>query len=97
METTMSRENRYLEQKSEALKLPAKAIYSGEFRDRLFVRVAAYVRVSTDNVEQATSFEIQQAHYNTYVGKQEGWTLVQIYADEGVTGKTPSTAISSTR
>jgi DNA invertase Pin-like site-specific DNA recombinase len=87
MNTETPRENRYIkEQQTEALKLPAKAIYSNEFRDRLFIRVAVYVRVSTDNIEQATSFDIQQAHYISYIAKQEGWTMTQIYAEEGVTG-----------
>lgn len=33
---------------------------------------------------QAESFEIQQQYYNEYIAKHPNWTLVRIYADEGI-------------
>ncbi len=49
-------------------------------------RVAIYVRVSTDNISQTTSFELQKKYYEDFVQKHPNWTLVKIYADEGVSG-----------
>lgn len=49
-------------------------------------RVAIYVRVSTDNVRQTTSFELQKKYYEEFVTRHPNWTLVKIYADEGISG-----------
>ena len=50
------------------------------------LRVAAYCRVSTDSSDQHNSFAAQQNHYNEYIRSQERWEMVDIYADEGITG-----------
>ena len=49
-------------------------------------RVAAYCRVSTDEEAQATSFDLQVKYYTGYIGEHENWVLVEIYADEGISG-----------
>lgn len=49
-------------------------------------RVCAYCRVSTDNDEQLSSFELQQAHYKHVVQDHPNWELKRIYADEGISG-----------
>ncbi len=49
-------------------------------------RVAIYVRVSTDDVRQTTSYELQKIYYEDFVRKHPNWTLVKIYADEGISG-----------
>lgn len=49
-------------------------------------RVGIYVRVSTDDIKQTTSYELQKRYYEEFVAKQETWTLVGIYADEGISG-----------
>jgi len=49
-------------------------------------RVAIYVRVSTDNIAQATSYELQKSYYEEFVHRHANWTLVKIYADEGISG-----------
>ena len=49
-------------------------------------RVAVYVRVSTDNVKQTTSFELQKKYYEDYIRQRENWTLFHIYSDEGISG-----------
>lgn len=49
-------------------------------------RVAVYVRVSSDSINQTSSFELQKNYYTDIVDRHEGWTLVDIYADEGITG-----------
>lgn len=39
-------------------------------------RVAAYVRVSTDNDEQTSSYELQKNYYTEYITGHPGWELV---------------------
>lgn len=50
------------------------------------IRVAIYVRVSTDNIKQTTSYELQKKYYEDFVVKHPNWILVKIYADEGISG-----------
>ena len=50
------------------------------------LRVAAYCRVSTDNDEQATSYEAQVEHYTEYIQKNSDWEFAGIYADDGISG-----------
>lgn len=49
-------------------------------------RVGIYVRVSTDDIRQTTSYELQQKYYEDFVNRHSNWTLVKIYADEGISG-----------
>ena len=49
-------------------------------------RVGVYVRVSTDDVRQTTSYELQKKYYEEFVLKHPKWKLVAIYADEGING-----------
>ena len=48
--------------------------------------VGIYVRVSTDDVRQTTSYELQKIYYEDFVRKHPHWTLHKIYADEGISG-----------
>ena len=48
------------------------------------LRVAAYVRVSTENEEQQTSFEAQYEHYYDYITNHPAWEFAGIYADDGI-------------
>ena len=50
------------------------------------LNVGVYVRVSTDNIQQTTSFELQQKYYENFVKEHPSWHLVDIYADEGISG-----------
>ena len=49
-------------------------------------RVGIYVRVSTDDIRQTTSYELQKKYYEDFVRNHSNWTLVNIYADEGISG-----------
>lgn len=49
-------------------------------------KVAAYVRVSTDDEEQATSYEAQVKHYTEFIAKKTDWEYVKVYADDGISG-----------
>ena len=50
------------------------------------LRVAIYVRVSTTNVKQTSSYELQKKYYEDFVIKHPNWILTKIYADEGISG-----------
>jgi Site-specific recombinases, DNA invertase Pin homologs len=50
------------------------------------LRVAAYCRVSTDHDEQIESYNTQMDYYKELINKKDEWTLVDIYADEAITG-----------
>ena len=65
--------------------IPAKKpidYYDNDIRQR----VAVYARVSTDNVQQMSSYELQKKYYEDFVVHHPNWTLVKIYADEGISG-----------
>ena len=49
-------------------------------------RVAVYARVSTDDPNQTSSYELQKNHYEDMVNEKPNWDLVGIYADEGISG-----------
>lgn len=65
--------------------IPAKSSENLETSNTIR-RVAAYVRVSTDNDEQTSSYELQKNYYTKYIKVQPGWEFAGIYADEGISG-----------
>ena len=70
---------------SKRIHIPAKPKITLTGNDSHF-RVCAYCRVSTDNDEQLSSFELQQEHYQQVVKDRPNWELKHIYADEGISG-----------
>ena len=48
--------------------------------------MAAYCRVSTDQLEQLSSYEAQVNYYTNYIENHPDYELAGIYADEGITG-----------
>lgn len=50
------------------------------------LRVAVYARVSTDDPNQTSSYELQKNHYTDLIDHNPNWDLVDIYADEGISG-----------
>ena len=49
-------------------------------------KVAAYCRVSTDLTDQLHSLAAQIKYFTEYISEHEGWDLVEVYYDEGITG-----------
>lgn len=49
-------------------------------------RVCAYVRVSTRDNNQQSSFHLQILHYTNYIQGKSEWMLSGIYSDEGASG-----------
>lgn len=50
------------------------------------LRVAAYCRVSTKQEEQINSYENQKKIYTERINSEPNWTMVEIFADKGITG-----------
>ena len=50
------------------------------------LKVAAYVRVSSDSDDQENSFITQYDYYNNLINANPDWIYVDIYADNGITG-----------
>lgn len=67
--------------------IPAKTIKEVKgLPSQAKTRVCAYCRVSTDNVEQLSSYEAQVNHYTNYIQNKPDWKFAGIYADEGISG-----------
>lgn len=63
-----------------------ETISTDYYNNDIYQRVAVYARVSTDDVRQTTSFELQKKYYEEFVSKHPKWELIHIYADEGISG-----------
>lgn len=60
-------------------------------------RIGVYVRVSTDSLMQATSYDIQVSYFKEYVDKNPNWELVEIFADEGISGTSTKNRVEFNR
>jgi len=52
--------------------------------------VAGYARVSTDTIEQLSSYETQVNYYTKYINSKADWNFVKVYTDEGISGTSTS-------
>ena len=50
------------------------------------IRVAAYARVSSSSEDQLNSYRVQNQYYSALISGNPDWEMVDIYADEGITG-----------
>ena len=50
------------------------------------IKVAAYIRVSTELESQENSFESQKTYYEQLIKNHEGWQFAGLYADHGHSG-----------
>lgn len=50
------------------------------------IRVAAYCRVSSDSADQLNSYMAQMRYYENFLSGSDTEILVNVYADEGITG-----------
>lgn len=51
------------------------------YKSEVHKRVAVYARVSTDDPNQTSSYELQKNHYEDLVNRRSNWELVDIYAE----------------
>ena len=61
-------------------------IEAAEKPENARLRVAAYTRVSSDSDDQLNSFAAQNRYYAELISGKAEWRMVDIYADEGITG-----------
>lgn len=67
--------------------MPAvKVIASGTEQSTAKLRVAAYCRVSSNSEDQKHSYAQQVQYYNKYIRQRAEWELVEVFADEGLSG-----------
>lgn len=69
-----------------AVSVPRITVIDPHIPERAKLRVAAYARVSSDTDDQINSYIAQVDFYSKYISAREDWELVDIYADEGITG-----------
>lgn len=50
------------------------------------LKVCAYVRVSTDSLEQEDSLDNQSTYFKDYIQSNPEWEFAGIYADQGISG-----------
>ena len=61
-------------------------IAANEKTETVTLRVAAYCRVSTASDEQLNSYAAQNRYYTDMIAAHSDWKLVDVYADEGISG-----------
>ncbi len=69
----------------EIVEIPARNSESQD-RPKRQLRVAAYCRVSTNQESQQNSYQTQKVYYTDKIASNPDWILVDIFADEGITG-----------
>lgn len=69
-----------------AASVPRITVIDPHVPARVKLRVAAYARVSSDSEDQINSYIAQVDFYSKYISAREDWELVDIYADEGISG-----------
>ena len=74
------------EEKPRVIIIPAKPELAQEASVKRQLRVAAYCRVSTEEEEQASSYEAQCQYYTDKIMSNKDWTMAGIFADEGISG-----------
>ena len=74
------------ESKRVVTKIAANPLKAPKTETKAILNVAAYCRVSTDDEDQVNSYITQKEYYTDYIKKNPKWRLVDIYADEGISG-----------
>ena len=75
-----------IDEKPRVIIIPAKPELAQEAVIKRQLRVAAYCRVSTEEEEQASSYEAQCQYYTDKIMSNKEWTMAGIFADEGISG-----------
>ena len=74
--------------RQEVAEMPTVTVIQPQVTDdvRRLLRVAAYCRVSSSSDDQLNSYNSQLTYYSHKFEDSETETLIDIYADEGITG-----------
>ena len=62
------------------------AASNSDQNDERILRVAAYCRVSTDDIDQVISIELQKNNYRDMIRANPRWKYVGTYVDDGFSG-----------
>ena len=65
---------------------PRVTVIDPRIPEKAKLRVAAYARVSSDSDDQVNSYIAQVDHYTKFIASHEDWELIDVYADEGISG-----------
>lgn len=65
---------------------PRVTVIDPRVPEKAKLRVAAYARVSSDSEDQVNSYIAQVDFYTKHIRGKEDWEMVDIYADEGISG-----------
>ena len=65
---------------------PRVTVIGPRVPEKAKLRVAAYARVSSDSDDQVNSYIAQVDHYTRFIACHEDWELIDVYADEGISG-----------
>lgn len=71
---------------ADQVKTPKVTVIDPVTPEKVKLRVAAYARVSSDSADQLNSYLAQVDYYTRHIGENPDWDLVDIYADEGISG-----------
>ena len=66
---------------AKTIRIDPKTLQTGEK-----LRVAAYCRVSSNSADQLNSYARQISVYTALINSRSDWILVEVFADEGITG-----------
>lgn len=69
-----------------ATNTPRVTVIDPRVPEKAKLRVAAYARVSSDSEDQVNSYIAQVDFYSKHIAGKEEWEMVDIYADEGISG-----------
>lgn len=69
-----------------AARVPRITVIDPRTPEKEKLRVAAYARVSSDSADQLNSYLAQVDFYTKFISSKEDWELVDIYADERLSG-----------
>ena len=67
-------------------RVPLVTVIDPRIPEKAKLRVAAYARVSSDSEDQVNSYIAQVDFYSKHIAGKEDWEMVDIYADEGISG-----------
>lgn len=67
-------------------RVPQVTVIDPRIPEKAKLRVAAYARVSSDSEDQVNSYIAQVDFYTKHIAGKEDWEMVDIYADEGISG-----------
>ena len=73
------------EQRGNVTVYPAVSVEKLRTARRGKTKVAAYVRVSTDSVQQEISLALQKEYYENFIKTNPEYEFVEIYEDDGIT------------